>query len=136
MKLFSTSIFLTLLLSDTFANEYVVVSNKKMKDISKTQLRAIFLKKLSILDNMNIVPVNLQARDSLRVNFESIVLNMGFGRLKSYWTAQHYLGNRPPLSMKSQESVKYFIKKVDGAIGYIDKENLDEDLKVLYEWKE
>ena len=136
MKLLGISIFLTLLLSNTFANEYVVVSNKNMKDISKTQIRAIFLKKLSILDNIKIVPVNLQARNSLRVNFENMVLNMSFGRLKSYWTAQHYLGHRPPLSMKSQESIKSFIKKVDGAIGYMDKKNLDKDLKVLYEWKE
>ena len=135
MKPLNISIFLTLLFSNIFANEYVVVANQNMKDVSQTQLRAIFLKKISILDNMNIIPVNLQARDRLRVNFEKRILKMSFGRLKSYWTKQHYLGRRPPLSMKSQESIKAFIKRVDGAIGYIEKNNLDKELKVLYEWK-
>ncbi len=135
MKPLNIFIFLTLLFSNIFANEYVVVANQNMQDVSQTQLRAIFLKKISILDNMNIIPVNLQARDSLRVNFEKRVLKMSFGRLKSYWTKQHYLGRRPPLSMKSQESIKAFIKRVDGAIGYIEKDNLDRELKVLYEWK-
>ena len=135
MKPLNIFIFLTLLSSNIFANEYVVVANQNMQDVSQMQLRAIFLKKISILDNMNIIPVNLQARDSLRVNFEKRVLKMSFGRLKSYWTKQHYLGRRPPLSMKSQESIKAFIKRVDGAIGYIEKDNLDRELKVLYEWK-
>jgi len=136
MKLVSISIFLTLLLSNSFANEYVVVSNKQMKNISKTQLKAIFLKKLTIIDDKKLIPVNLEAKDTLRLDFEKRVLNMNFGRLKSYWTKQHYLGRRPPLSMQSQESIKAFIKRVDGAVGYIDRKNLDDDLKVLYRWKE
>ncbi|MDQ7068493.1 MAG: hypothetical protein Q9M40_11240 [Sulfurimonas sp.] len=64
------------------------------------------------------------------------VLKMNFSRLKSYWTKQHYLGRRPPLTMKSQEAIKTFVKKVDGAIGYIDIQNLDESVKVLYTWKD
>jgi ABC-type phosphate transport system substrate-binding protein len=38
--------------------------------------------------------------------------------------------------MKSQESIKAFVKKVDGAIGYIESSALDEDLKVIYRWKD
>ena len=136
MKLLSISIFVTLLLSNTFANEYVVVSNKRMKEISKTQLKAIFLKKLTIIDDKKIIPINLEPKDKLRVNFEKRVLKMNFGRLKSYWTKQHYLGHRPPLSMKSQESIIAFIKRVDGAIGYIEKIHLNEDLKIIYKWEE
>jgi len=136
MKLLGISIFLVLLLSNTLANEYVVVSNKNMKKISKTQLKAIFLKKITIIDDKKIIPINLQPKDTLRVDFEKKVLAMSFGRLKSYWIRQHYLGRRPPLSMKSQESIKVFIKRVDGAIGYIERKNLDKDLKVIYQWEE
>ncbi len=136
MKLLSISIFVTLLLSNTLANEYVVVSNKQMREVSKTQLKAIFLKKLTFIDDKKIIPINLEPKDNLRVDFEKRVLNMNFGRLKSYWTKQHYLGHRPPLSMKSQESIIAFIKRVDGAIGYIERKNLDEDLKIIYKWEE
>lgn len=118
------------------AQEYVVVSNHTMKALTKSQIKAIFLKKMSLVGDMKVVPVSLQARDSLRKNFEKRVLKMSFVRLKSYWTKQHYLGHRPPLSMKSQASVKAFVKKVDGSIGYISKKNLDKDLKVLYSWED
>lgn len=136
MKKLYLFILLTLLYSDILADKYVVVANKKMKDISRSELKAIYLKKLSIIDDIKLIPVNLQARDALRFNFENVVLNMSFERLKSYWIAQHYLGHRPPLSMKSQESIIAFIKRVDGAIGYIEAKNLDEDLQVLYEWED
>ena len=131
-------ISLLLLLSAThiFSAEYVVIANKNMKDLSQMQIKAIFLKKLTIIDDTKMVPVSLGARDSLRENFEKNILKMNFQRLKSYWSKQHYLGHRPPLSMKSEESVKAFVKKVDGAIGYIEKSAIDNDIKILYEWKD
>ena len=131
-------ISLLLLLSAThiFSAEYAVIANKNMKDLSQTQIKAIFLKKLTIIDDTKMVPVSLGARDKLRENFEKNILKMNFQRLKSYWSKQHYLGRRPPLSMKSEESVKAFVKKVDGAIGYIEKSAIDNDIKILYEWKD
>ena len=120
----------------SIASEYVVISNKKMKNLSKTQIKAIFLKKISIINDMKIVPINLGTRNPIRVKFEKEVLKMSFVRLKSYWTKQHYLGHRPPLNMKSQDSIKAFIKKVDGAIGYIEVNNLDDSVKELYRWRE
>lgn len=125
-----------LLASVIFGSEYVVISNNNMKNLSKAQVKAIFLKKINIIDDTKIIPIGLEARDPLRLKFEKEILNMSFTRLKSYWTKQHYLGHRPPISMKSQESIKAFVKKVDGAIGYIDASYLDENIKVIYRWNE
>ncbi len=136
MKLLNIIILLTFVYSQALAKEYVIVSNNKLRDISKSELKAIYLNKISFLGNKKIIPLNLYAKDPIRISFETKVLNMSFRHLKSYWAKQHYLGHRPPLSMKSQESVIAFIKKVDGAIGYIDIKNIDEDLKIIYRWKE
>jgi hypothetical protein len=38
--------------------------------------------------------------------------------------------------MKSQESIKSFVKKVDGAIGYIEAKNIDNTVKVIYRWRD
>ena len=119
-----------------FANDYAVVANKKMKELSTSQIRAVFLKKITIIDDTKLVPMNLAVRDAIRQKFEKKVLKMNFARLKAYWTKQHYLGHRPPVSMKSQQSVKAFIKKVDGAIGYMELQYVDEDMKILYKWSE
>ncbi|WP_415251800.1 hypothetical protein [Sulfurimonas sp.] len=107
-----------------------------MKNLSKEQIKAIFLRKTTIVDNKKIIPINLAPRNEIRLKFESHVLNMSFNRLKAFWTKQHYLGHRPPLTMKSQDSIKAFIKKVDGSIGYIESSALDKDLKVIYRWEE
>lgn len=120
----------------SFADEYVVISNKNMKDLSPSQIRAIFLKKLVLVGDIKAVPVNLEARDPLRLKFEQDILDMSFERLKSYWTKQHYLGHRPPVSMKSQESIKAFVKKVDGSLGYISADNVDNSVKVMYRWSD
>ena len=120
----------------SLANEYVVVSNKNMKALTESEIKAIFLKKQVLIDDIAAVPVNLEAGDTLRLKFEDRLLDMSFERLKSYWTKEHYLGRRPPINMKSEESVKAFVKKVDGAIGYINANNIDESIKILYRWRD
>lgn len=120
----------------SFANEYVVISNKNMKEFSESEIKAIFMKKLTLKDDITLVPLNLEAGDPLRLSFEEKILNMDFEKLKSYWTKEHYLGHRPPISMKSQESVIAFVKKVDGAIGYIHANSVDDSIKVLHKWRD
>lgn len=131
-------IFLSTIMLSTIssADEYVVISNSKMKDLSTAQIKAIFLKKITVIDNINAVPVNLGAMDLTREKFENKIVEMNFERLKSYWTKEHYIGKRPPVSMQSEESVKAFVKNVEGAIGYINANNLDNSVKVLYRWSE
>ncbi|MCK9472495.1 MAG: hypothetical protein PHX65_02485 [Sulfurimonas sp.] len=137
MKTVSIIFLSTIMLSTlSFGEEYVVISNSKMKDLSTAQIKAVFLKKIALIDNLNAVPVNLSALDSIREKFENRLVEMDFERLKSYWTKEHYLGKRPPITMQSQESVIAFVKKVEGAIGYINAKNLDDSVKVLYRWSE
>lgn len=133
MKLF----FLFLAISTSlFADEYAIVANKHMEDLSTNQIRAIYLKKLLVVHDIKVVPLNLDARDPLRTKFDQQILQMSFDRLQAHWTKEHYLGHRPPISLKSQESIKAFVKKVDGSIGYINIENVDDSLKILYKWSD
>ena len=136
MKYIFKTLIIIFISTSSLAGEYAVVVNKNMKTLSISQIKAIFLKKLTLMDEKKIVPVNLAARDKIRVKFEKEILHMSFSRLKAYWASQHYLGHRPPISMKSEESVKAFIKKVDNSIGYINVNNLDDDLKVIYRWRD
>ncbi len=127
---------LVLLSSTLFATEYAVVTNTKLGNVSVDEIRAIFLKKLHYINGVAVVALNLSAKDTTRQAFESSILEMSFSRLKSYWSKQHYLGHRPPISLKSQQSVISFMKKVDGAIGYVEVKNLDSNLYILYTWEQ
>jgi len=130
---------LTLLLAlstQLTAKEYAVVSYGEFQQLPATKIRAIFLKKLTLLNNTKLVPINLLPRDPLRKKFEKHVLKMSFSRLKAYWTKQHYLGHRPPVSLKSQASVASFLKKVKGSIGYLELKNIDNKMHILYKWSD
>ncbi len=116
------------------AQQYAVVSNSFLKNLSKYEIKAIFLKKKKYHNSVKLVPVNLPARNEIRKSFEKNVLGMGFARLHAYWNKEHYLGVRPPLMMHSEESVKKFIKNVEGAIGYMRLEKVDKDMVILYTW--
>jgi len=127
---------ITLLAHSSHAEEYAVIASKNVEALSLGELRAIFLKKISYVNDVKVLPVNLGSRDEIRTSFEENVLHMKLSKLKSYWTKQHYLGHRPPITMKSQNTVKAFVTKVDGAVGYINIQNVDESVKVIYTWRD
>jgi len=128
-------VFFILFSLNIFAQEYAVVSNVLLHDITKSKLKAIFLKKLTHLNKIHLVPVNLSSNNDIREAFEKEILQMSKKRLKSYWSKQHYMGNRPPVTMKSQESVLAFTRNVLGAISYVKIENVNENVNILYKWR-
>ncbi|WP_457744276.1 hypothetical protein [Sulfurimonas sp.] len=135
-KLTKSIVALHCIFQFAYANEYALITTNHINTISKAQIKAIYLKKLTYLNNMKIIPINLEANNKIRKSFNKHILHMSFNRLEIYWIKQHYLGHRPPLSMKSQKSIKSFLKKVNGAIGYIEVKNMDSSFKVLYRWSD
>jgi len=135
-KLIKSILWIHCISQFVYANDYALITNGHINKISKAQIKAIYLKKLTYLNNMKIIPINLEANNKIRESFNKNVLHMSSNRLKIYWIKQHYLGHRPPLSMKSQKSIKSFLKKIDGAVGYIEVKNIDNNFKVLYKWSD
>lgn len=129
------ALILLLLLSTLKAEPFVLVTNPKspIDSLSKSQVRMIYLKQRRYWKSIKLVPINLPPESELRKHFEKSLLKMHHSQLENYWIRQHYKGLRPPYRVESVESVKMFVKKVEGAIGYIPLSKLDKDLKVLYE---
>ncbi|UCN00404.1 hypothetical protein LCX93_00385 [Sulfurimonas sp. SWIR-19] len=118
------------------AKEYAVVVQKGFANISVGKIKAIYLKKLKYQGDTKLVPINLGSQNSVRRSFEKKVLKIKHSRLKSYWIKQHYLGQRPPITLKSEAAVNAFVKKVFGAIGYLEAAKADKDLKIIYKWSD
>jgi len=120
-----------------YGEEFVVVMQKSsaLSNLSQAKVKMIFLKKQKMSQNLLLVPINLPPSSSIRKSFEKQVLRMSRNRLKSFWTKEHYLGHRPPLTMKSSRSTLSFVEKIDGAIGYIPSNQVNNKLKILYKWK-
>lgn len=116
--------------------DWVVVAGGGFKSgsLSQKQVKDIFLKKKTFIDSQEVIPINLPASEKGRSIFEEKLLGMDRTEIGNYWISQHYQGITPPLTQKSQAGVKAFLKNAKGAIGYIEKSQLDSDMKVLYEF--
>ena len=97
-------------------------------------MRDLFLRKNSYINKQKIIPVNLLADNSARKAFESSILNMDRATLNTYWTSQYLKDIRPPLSKKSYNAVLIFVLNVDGAIGYIPSNMVDNRVRVINEF--
>lgn len=119
-----------------FGGDWVVVAGGGFKSgsLSQKQVKDIFLKKKTFIDSQEVIPINLPASEKGRSIFEEKLLGMDRTEIGNYWISQHYQGITPPLTQKSQAGVKAFLKNAKGAIGYIEKSQLDSDMKVLYEF--
>jgi len=101
--------------------------------LTQGQVRMIYLKKKRFWGELKLVALNLPPQNILRKTFENNILNMNSEQLDNYWIKEHYKGYRPPYRVETVESMILFIKKVEGAIGYIPIDRVDKDLKVIYE---
>lgn len=129
-------ISLSLSILSVSAQEYVVVTQKKMSALNRFQVKAIFLKKMEYLDGVHLIAVNLSPDNKMRQSFEKHCLQMGRARLKQYWTKAHYLGHRPPLRKASIESVTVFLRRVEGSVSYLPIEAVDSSFSILYRWSD
>ena len=136
MKKLLVSLVVLLFSIELFSAEYAVISSKNFSELSLNQIKALYLKKTQYLSNQKVVVLNLSANNEIRKSFERNILHMSFPRLKSYWAKQHYLGHRPPITLKSQKSIKTFLKKVQNSIGYIALDKIDDKSIILYKWSD
>lgn len=119
-----------------FGSDYSVIVSKKVpfSALTSQQIRDIFLLKRHWVGDQKVIPVNLVGQDESRSRFEATVLEMDRNRLNSYWIRQHFQGLTPPLTQPSFESIKLFVQNVEGAIGYIPSQSVDNSIKVVYEF--
>ena len=135
MKKFLLILVLTLLLQ---AKTYVVIVDKDspIETISMIKLKLLYLKKIKILNDSIMIPINLSPNQNARLSFEKFILKKTREELNNFWIKQHYLGKRPPIVLESPKSAVIFVTKIKGAIAYIPIEYLTKDVKVIYTWSD
>ncbi len=134
----SMKIIALLLLANIYlmATEYIVITSHRntISTLSPKQIKDIFLMKRHFINGKKIIPVNASSTQALRKAFEESILKTDREKLNRYWIKKHFQGISPPIVQSSENSIKAFVKNVDGAVGYIPRSQLDNSLKVLYEF--
>lgn len=131
-------VFVTMLmqLPASMAADYAVVvaQNSVISTMELGKIRDVFLKRRSFEAGLKLIPVNPLGSEPARLQFESIVLGMERIEIDRFWTTSHFQGVSPPTTQASLTSIKAFVERVEGAIGYVPIGMVDESVRVLYEF--
>ncbi len=100
--------------------------------VSERTAARLFLKeRLFWKDGSRIVPVNLPPDHAARQTFSRVVLRRERRELVAYWNEQHFKGVNPPVVLESEDAVKAFVRQVDGAVGYVRRDQVGPDFTIL-----
>jgi len=106
----------------------IVHSANPVDSISRTELSAIFLKRVRRWpDRVDIIPVDQPGTSRVRERFTRAIHGKSVAYVTRYWHRLIFSGRGiPPLELSSSSAVVEFVKANRGAIGYVDLTTPDE----------
>lgn len=133
MNKFAKSLITMVLLSASFAHaELVVVGHPDLKTttLPKSQLSRIFLGQSEAFpDGSRATPIN--STGAQRNAFYQDALNRSPAQMEKYWARLIFTGKgKPPREVKPQDIARA-VKDTPGAISYMEKNTVPEELKIL-----
>jgi hypothetical protein len=115
--------------------EVVVIVNKQnaLTAIKRSKVSRFFFKKTTVWeDGTEVKPVDHQSGDVARQEFAKDILVQEAGKIEQYWISESLVGGKDaPLVLADGAAVKRFVSENSGAIGYIQKDEIDGSVKVL-----
>jgi hypothetical protein len=131
------TLLLSLILSVAAASaadfKVIVNSSNGAAKISKTDLNAMFLKKMAKWsDGTPVAPVNQSKKSTVREAFTASVHGKSVAAVDSYWQQQIFSGRDiPPPEKSADAEVLAFVKANGGAVGYVTNAAPTPGVKVL-----
>jgi hypothetical protein len=125
---------LLLLLNICFLNAQIVVvtnKNSKVDVMSKELVQYIYLAKIDKIENVRVVPI-LSNDEKLHNQFCNTVLDKSESQYNSYWARLVFTGKK---SISKRLGWQEMVEKLQelNTIAYINKENLTDEWKIIYE---
>jgi ABC-type phosphate transport system substrate-binding protein len=113
----------------------VVVANKgnQMKVLTKKQVIDIYMGRTTLFPNGKVaLPLDQNSDSSIRKLFYQNLVNKTVSEINAYWARLLFSGrSSPPRTVESVTSVINIIKNNKAAIGYIQLEDLTNDVQVI-----
>jgi hypothetical protein len=98
----------------------VVAKGSPIVDISRADLRQVFLVETTVVNGHKVIPFNFENKAVQRIAFDRIVLGMAVDEIGRFWVDRKIRGQRP--APRAVPSVAYMVKLVQifpGALGYL-----------------
>jgi ABC-type phosphate transport system substrate-binding protein len=133
------SLFISMLIlphwGHTAVAEVVVITTagSTVDTLSKTHIANIFLGRNHYLDDqLRVIAVDQAEGSAARKEFYEFILDWTPANLKAHWSKMIFTGRgKPPRQLSSDNEVKALVAENPGAIGYIQRTNVDSTVKIL-----
>ncbi|MCF6286443.1 MAG: hypothetical protein L3K26_14810 [Candidatus Hydrogenedentes bacterium] len=101
--------------------------------LTRSELSRMFTKKKTTWPNgKRCIPIDQLGDSKIRARFSTQVLRKSVYQMTRYWMQETMTGNaKPPVSLESAATVKKYIQKLEGAVGYIYADEVDDSIRVL-----
>jgi ABC-type phosphate transport system substrate-binding protein len=123
------------LLSPAALAEVAIITNLSNTEItSKKDVESFFLGMKTFWDNGEKALVVIQPGDHIACQkFNDLLLQKNNVRFKSHWSRLIFAGRaEPPVELGNNEKVLEYIKRNPNAIGYVDLQSVDDDVRILF----
>jgi len=131
-------IVLLALQAETACAELVVVTGPKSGVEHLTQQEVIFLymgRWRMLPSGLPAMPIDLAIDSPERADFYRRLVNKEPSEIKAYWSRLVFSGgSRPPYATENREELIRLIHNNPGAIGYLDRSQVDSRLRIVFEF--
>jgi len=116
------------------AQSIIAHPNVDVGTISQSKARSIFLMRTTEWNNgVPIVVVALESSDPLHIDFCKNILGLFPYQIQQIWDRIIFTGTgQSPHFADSKDEIKKLVSLIPGAIGYIDREEIDETVRLIY----
>ncbi len=126
----------TLMLGSIFslhAEIVIVVHPSNAAAIDAKSVQKMFLgKEKKFSTGVSVTPINLQAANALRAQFDESIVGRNSSQVAAYWSKLVFTGKGvPPTELSSEVEVISAVAADPSAIGYVDASSLNDTVKVI-----
>ncbi len=111
----------------------IVNPNSAVTQVTATEVKRLYIGKTRVLENgTHLLPVYHEDGREIKQAFYDKVVQKPLSRIKVYWSRLVYSGRgRPPAVLGDGAKIKAWVASHEDAIGYIDREMLDESVRAV-----
>ena len=136
LKIMVCILYLTTSLPIAASEKLLVVVHKDapVSQLSKSEVIDLFMGKYTAFNDGNkTITVELPDNNELKKEFYQLLINQSLARVNAYWARLKFTGRKRYVSQqKSESEIIQFISNNEHSIGYINAQNLNDNLKVVY----
>jgi len=136
MELLKILIFICLSFMSLSVGAQSIIANPNVDvdSLSQSKARSIFLMRTTEWNNgIPIIVVALESSDPLHIDFCKNILGLFPYQLQQIWDRIIFTGTgQSPRYARSIDEIKKLVSLTPGAVGYIDREDIDETVRLIY----